>query len=269
MGNNRIGRRADADLPCVRDTLVYSSHGRPILGAVAIGLGIWIVVDDPSFLELAKLNQLDDAGRSVVENGAYVIITGGCAVLLFGILGIVGATLENACLIGTYVALIAVILSLEVAAAVLGIVFKQEWERSLETLVQDNIKDKYDEKSSDTFTVALNTFHQQFQCCGFLNSSDFNYAVKWNKTLANGTEVSVPSSCCKALNETHQVLCTLTPASSNSYTTGCKEALEDLFLRYQGVIIGVGIAIVAGELCLLVLALCLICNVVSNKYSLD
>lgn len=28
-------------------------------------------------------------------------------------------------------------------------------------LVQDNIRDKYDDRSSDTFTVALNTFHKQ------------------------------------------------------------------------------------------------------------
>lgn len=39
----------------------------------------------------------------------------------------------------------------------------------------------------------------QFQCCGVDNYTDFNDAVKWNRTLLGGT-ADIPPTCCKLKN---------------------------------------------------------------------
>ena len=72
-----------------------------IFGIVAAGLGIWITLDDPSFMHFTHLDELELFDTSYVKTSSYVIIAGGFAMSLFGVLGIVAAATGSLILLAT------------------------------------------------------------------------------------------------------------------------------------------------------------------------
>lgn len=66
-----------------------------LFGLVAAGLGIWIAMDDPSFMHFTHLDEIELFDTSYVKTGSYIIVAGGFGVALFGILGIVAAATES------------------------------------------------------------------------------------------------------------------------------------------------------------------------------
>lgn len=238
-----------------------------IFGAVAVGLGIWIALDNPSFLALTQLDGLAVVDQSFVKSGAYVIIAGGAAIFVFGIIGIVGTLRENACLLGMYVATLTTVIALEVAAIVLGIVYQSIWKEKLDTIIQKNIREEYDglKNTKDWFTMNFDLVQRELGCCGHNNSDDFKLATKWNETASDGSRYTVPAACCKSNNYTVQggvsevEQCMKSPTPDNANLKGCKTALEELFNKYEHVIIGVASAAVACQFLMLILALILLC----------
>uniref|UniRef100_A0A0L8G4V2 Tetraspanin n=1 Tax=Octopus bimaculoides TaxID=37653 RepID=A0A0L8G4V2_OCTBM len=74
-------------------------------GAISIGLGLWIILDDVSSLAFTKVNELQRLEPSIVELGAYVVIAGGCAAFMFGFLAILSVCSESKCCL-TFVSMI-------------------------------------------------------------------------------------------------------------------------------------------------------------------
>ncbi|KAK3088564.1 hypothetical protein FSP39_020686, partial [Pinctada imbricata] len=200
-----------------------------VFGAVAIGLGIWVAVDDPTFVALTHMDELSVIDQSYVLNGAYVIMAGGAAIFIFGLMGIIAACSANACLLGT-------------------------WEKHLDQAIENKLKEEYNGlwNSENSFTKHFDNI--QKSCCGFQNSSDFELTTNWNKTLDDGNTAVVPLACCKLKNSTsvgndtssaaQRIDCQASPTDENSFSMGCKEKIEDVFEKYQAIIIGVTVTLV-------------------------
>lgn len=70
------------------------------IGAVAIGLGIWVLVEEPDVLELSSLRELTVMDQSYLLTSVYLVITAGAAILVFGIVGMVATNAQSACCLG-------------------------------------------------------------------------------------------------------------------------------------------------------------------------
>jgi hypothetical protein len=64
-------------------------------------LGIWIALDDPSFMHFTHLDEIELFNTSYVKMSSYLIIAGGFGTAMFGILGIVAAATESMKLLAT------------------------------------------------------------------------------------------------------------------------------------------------------------------------
>lgn len=78
---------------------MYLSRSQAI-GAVAIGLGIWVLVEEPDVLELSSLRELTVMDQSYLLTSVYLVITAGAAILVFGIVGMVATNAKSACCLG-------------------------------------------------------------------------------------------------------------------------------------------------------------------------
>ena len=72
-----------------------------LLGAAALGLGIWAYVDKNKMAVLAKVgaDNTDFNITGLLESAAIVLMVGGAAILLIGFLGCCGAFKESQCLL--------------------------------------------------------------------------------------------------------------------------------------------------------------------------
>ncbi|CAC5365255.1 unnamed protein product [Mytilus coruscus] len=202
---------------CIKVTIILVNIPVALFGLVAAGLGIWIALDDPSFMHFTHLDEIELFDTSYVKTGSYIIVAGGFGVALFGILGIVAAATESMILLAAYTMLIALAMAVEVAATVLGVVFKHTVESTMEKAIGRSIKEEFDgvADSENTFTIHFNAVQQKLQCCGFNNSADFSTATKWNTTVNNVTQ-QIPPACCKNMTLSDQ--CVSNPTPVNSYT---------------------------------------------------
>ncbi|XP_014784185.1 tetraspanin-18 [Octopus bimaculoides] len=238
-------------------------------GAISIGLGLWIILDDVSSLAFTKVNELQRLEPSIVELGAYVVIAGGCAAFMFGFLAILSVCSESKCCLTFYIAVIASALTLQVSSATMGFMFKDKWQNHLENEVLQEISSSFDGKvnSNNTFTQILNSFQITFECCGVNNYTDFERANLWTKNY-NGTTTIIPLSCCRDRRITTD--CLTSPNGKNSYIEkGCKQTITDLVTRYHGVLIAVSLTILVLECLSLYFSLTFLGIIVSKEYELD
>lgn len=240
-------------------------------GAVAIGLGLWIALDEETFISFTKIDELERLEPSIVQLAAYILVAGGGAALIFGFLAITAVSLENNCLLSFYIAIITLAFSLQVTTATVGFIFKENWERHIVREIRQEIITEFDGKlnSNNTFTRILNSFQIMFECCGVNNYTDYEKTTKWDKWMLNTSFVMrIPPSCCRNRKAVED--CLLYPTAKNSYIKkGCKVAVADLLTRYHGILIGMSITIFSLEFFSIVLSLAFLGIIVSKKYDLD
>ncbi|RMX59693.1 hypothetical protein pdam_00012079 [Pocillopora damicornis] len=83
-----------------------------IFGCVLVGVGAWVLVDSGDYVTLTK--------EVPYATGPRVLIAAGALVAIVAFLGCCGAWKENRCMLVIFFILLLVILSLEIAAGVLG-----------------------------------------------------------------------------------------------------------------------------------------------------
>ncbi|XP_046331188.1 tetraspanin-8-like [Haliotis rufescens] len=258
---------------CLKFCIVFINVIILLAGGAALGVGIWIVIDEDSFFNTLYPHLLDVStiDKEFLRHAAIVLATGGAGTVFFALLGIAAAVTSSTCLLGLYITVITLVIAVEVAAVILGIVFKKAWERELENELNNSMKMKYG-PPSDGFTTAMNLLQAKKMCCGWTNGSDYVMTgSQWNRTLGDGSSATIPDSCCKMENATLVMAnCTTEPTADNSYfNQGCKSSLSDLFVNYQACIIGFGAGIAGLEFFMLLLAIVLIANNDSNKYNMS
>uniref|UniRef100_A0A8D0HP02 Tetraspanin n=1 Tax=Sphenodon punctatus TaxID=8508 RepID=A0A8D0HP02_SPHPU len=148
---------------------------------------------------------------------AVIIICVAVVMFIIGLVGCCGTIRESRVGLGIFLVIILMIFIAEVAAFVLGFIYKEKVKSDVQGTMQ-TVFQKYDGKSSETHIVDY--LQQQLQCCGVSNYSDWT-ATQWFNSTGND---SVPLSCCKQdMNST----CT-GRLSEPQYlnTQGCAEKVE-------------------------------------------
>ncbi|XP_062611009.1 tetraspanin-18-like [Saccostrea cucullata] len=264
-------------ISCLKCLIIVCNVPVIAIGTVAMGLGIWVLLENPSVLELSSVRELSIMDQSYLLTSIYLVITAGAAIFVFGIVGIIATHSQSACCIGFYAGVLSLILCVEVAGCTLGVVFKDSWNTHLDAAIYRNIRTEYD-GSADTqnyFSRHMNTIHTSLSCCGYGNVSDFLQSTSWNRTLDDGTLAEVPISCCLPQNNSTlpsvkgNIDCRKNPDSTNSYTNPCEAQLKELYLRFEIIIISCTAALGLCQLMMLVLALTMMCFLMKNDTYYD
>ncbi|XP_020639033.3 tetraspanin-1 [Pogona vitticeps] len=213
-------------------------------GGVLLGIGIWVSVDSGSFL-----NIFGPLSTSVMQfvNVGYLLIAIGAVLFVLGFLGCCGAQKESKCLLIMFFSIVLIIFIIEVAAAVVALVYTSLAEIILQGTVVQLLKTQYN-KTSDVTTV-WDTTMKDLKCCGLSNYTDFNDS--YYTTHHSGM---YPPFCCNSSDP-----CSATVAEKSN-VPGCFPQLLSEIRRNAGVVGGVAAGICALEIAAMVVAMYLYCR---------
>ncbi|KAG8132341.1 hypothetical protein E2320_010214 [Naja naja] len=120
---------------------------RVLGGATLLGIGIWVTVDSKSFLSI--FGTLSASVLQFVHVG-YLLIAIGAVLFLLGFLGCCGAQKESKCLLIMFFSIILIIFIIEVAGAVVALVYTSLAETVLQATVAKLLKDDYGKRNPVT-----------------------------------------------------------------------------------------------------------------------
>ncbi|XP_068717769.1 CD63 antigen-like [Montipora capricornis] len=145
-----------------------------VFGCVLIGYGAWALI------KFGDYSTITEGSYAV---GSKVMIAAGVFIALISFFGCCGAWKENRCLLIIFFICLLVILSLEIAVAVLGYTNRNKVENEFDVEVKQAIKDKYvgDQPTKD----AIDGLQREESCCGWKHYTDW-----FNSTFDQG-DVSV------------------------------------------------------------------------------
>ncbi|XP_034507018.1 tetraspanin-1-like [Ailuropoda melanoleuca] len=212
-------------------------------GATLLGIGIWVSVDSKSFLQI-----FGTLSANVLQfvNVGYLLIALGSVLFVLGFLGCCGAQKESKCLLIMFFTIILIIFIVEVAGAVVALVYTTLAETILQGTVTQVLKNEYG-KSKD-ITEVWNTTMKELKCCGMLNFTDFNdsfYVKKYNE---------YPEYCCVS-----QAPCNESVAEISA-VNGCFHQILTEIRKNAGVVGGVAAGICALEIAAMTVAMYLYCR---------
>lgn len=155
--------------------------------------------------------------KDVSASGAPILVTAiGVIVFLVAFFGCCGAWKENFCMLTVFAIFMMVIIIAEIAAAILGYIYRGK----VTNVVQDSLADMISNynTSSQEFRDAVDQLQQSLKCCGVNSSAD------WRSYSTEGN--TVPDSCC--ITSTSGCGQGAMSDASKVFQTGCQEAVETL-----------------------------------------
>ncbi|XP_077380830.1 tetraspanin 34a isoform X2 [Festucalex cinctus] len=191
---------------------------------------------------------------SQVANVGYLLIGVGAVLLVIGFLGCCGAVKESRCMLLTFFSIVLIIFLIEVAGAIMLLVFKDLAETVFDSLEDEVKKSLVTEYGRDESLTSLwNSTMEGFMCCGYKNYTDFN-GSPFN--VQNGGVY--PSQCCNgtSIGET----CTQSAAhlaSELKMVDGCFDKLLQFIEENSTIIAGVALGIAALEIAAMVVSMVL------------
>ncbi|XP_040001005.1 tetraspanin-1-like isoform X2 [Xiphias gladius] len=222
-----------------------------LAGAAILGVGVWVKVDSGSLL--AILDNADDApsGISQLVNVSYLLMAVGAVLLVIGFLGCCGAVRESRCMLLTFFSIVLIIFIIEVAGAVVLLVFQGLADQlllGLEDEVLSSIEKDYGR--IDSLTSLWNATMEEFKCCGFKNYTDFDGSPFYTEHGGN----VYPPTCCNATLS--MGICDKNNAHF-SMVNGCFDKLLQLIEDNAVIIAAVALAIAALEIAAMVVSMVL------------
>ncbi|XP_006794142.1 CD63 antigen [Neolamprologus brichardi] len=192
-------------MKCVKYLVFFFNFIFWLCGLALIVVGIMVQVS------LNKTLKITDPTASAAP---IILIGVGVVIFFISFFGCCGAFKENHCMVATFAVLLSLIVIVEIAAAIVGYVFRNK----LSTIVHDSFTDmisKY-EKGAPEFRETVDNLQHNLKCCGVNSSSDW-------KGFGSVVD-SVPDSCCK--NVTKGCGKGTMTDSDKVYQQGCSAAME-------------------------------------------
>lgn len=213
---------------------------------------------------LNDFNVADFVGDATL---AFIIL--GAFFFVLGILGCVGACCQVKCMLVIYVVFLVLLLLVEVTFIILIFAVRSEVDSWIKTPFKKAVKEDYKGiNATDSISIAINFVSVEFKCCGVDNYADFNSSQHWRKET-NVTNPVIPAICCKNKTESETTSCVQNPTTNNSYMNqGCYEAIENWLNDNQNLMIGVGAAVLAIEVLLMIFSL-IVCKTSGKKEEYD
>lgn len=225
-----------------------------ILGSTIMGFGLWILLDNQSFIAVLQDSSI------ALKVGSYILIGVGSFSMILGFLGCLGAIYEIRCLLGLYFTCLLLILLAQVAAAVL-IYFQRDVLRSQTTGIVTKIVANYPGENKTT-EQAWDYIQRTMHCCGWEGKMDWesNHIMKNNSGL-------YPCSCHNSsfpVNISQSGFCEASSSEWPIYEKGCLGNVESWLFTNYGVILGICLGVAVIELLGMILSMGL-CKIVHQE----
>lgn len=197
----------EGGLKCVKYLVFFFNFIFWLCGLALIVVGVLVQVS------LHNTLMIKDASAS---GAPILLIALGIIVFLIAFFGCCGAWKENFCMLTMFAILMSVIIIAEIAAAILGYIYRGK----VSNVVQDSLADMISNynNSSPEFRDTVDKLQHDLKCCGVNSSAD------WRSFSSEGN--TVPDSCCIVMTQG----CgqgAMTDASK-VFQKGCHEAVEML-----------------------------------------
>jgi len=228
-----------------------------IVGAILLGVGIWVLVDRNAveLLHVATVSTSD----SLVRGSAITLVVAGAFVFFIAFFGCFGACRESPCMLMTYAVIVGFLFVIQITAGILGAVFKDQIIDELSSSMNQTVTSKYGQPGFNETTQSFDYMQRYFKCCGVIDGPEEWQYSSWGKTH----QEPVPITCCVLTNTDridevpvakNETLCYSYATNQTDTTTGkeyvhyegCKPQLEDWVVGHAAILIGVafGLAIV-------------------------
>ncbi|NWT43828.1 TSN1 protein, partial [Chroicocephalus maculipennis] len=219
-------------------------------GGTLLGVGIWVAVDDQSFVDI--FGGLSSTVVQVVYVGYFLIVIG-AILLVIGFLGCYGAQKDSKCLLMMFFSVVLIIFIAEIAAAVVALVYTGLAETLLSAVVTPLLKEKYG--TDNSFTHVWNATMKEIKCCGLNNYTDFT-----NSTWYEHHKV-YPDACWMLSPPVVRELLPLAhPHPRGCLLQGCFHQILTEIKTNAGVVGGVAAGIAALEVAAMVVSMYLYCH---------
>lgn len=221
-----------------------------ILGAVILGFGVYTFLKIGDYASLSTVEFMT-ASRLFIGLGTIIVVVSFC--------GCCGAWKLSKCLLVMFFVLLLIIFGVEIAAAVLGYLKRNEVEDTLQNDLLKALQGQYGESDQVGITKAFNTLQEKEQCCGVMNYTD------WEKAkLYNGNHSVVPDSCCREMKAGCGNFAPGFVDKSKVWTKGCFSTMKDLIVTNLPLVAGVVIGVLVIQLLGMIFSMVLICAVNKN-----
>lgn len=169
-------------------------------GFIAIGLGIWTIVDKSFANELL--------GTNLYGGTSWIMVVTGLFVVIISCVGCLGAIKEVRCFLFLYIMMYFFIFVTMLAGGIIGYVFREKAEITIRNGMTSSLR-AYG--NYYPVTAAWDETQQRLKCCGIDTYRD------WKNFI--------PNSCCKAVRGIPQKCTNLeTQNDFTLYTRGCWKA---------------------------------------------
>lgn len=229
-----------------------------LFGAVIVGFGCWILLDNQTFIVALK-NSTD------VKLACYILIGVGAFPILISFLGCLGAIYEIRPLLSLYFSVLLLILITQFAAGAL-IYFQKDVVNEQISKVITKVLDKYSGNNSAT-EQAWDFIQTNMECCGWIDRTDWS----GNMIVVNSSQLLFPCSCHNIShnsgNFSDSGFCEAKTPDWPVYDVGCAASVETWLLTNIGVVLAVCLGVTLIELLGMILSICLCRNVHMEDYT--
>lgn len=203
-------------MSCAKAFLFFFNFIYLGVAAALIYVSVWLI---QTYGDYAKLTT---DMYTLVPTG--IIVGVGVLVLFTAILGCCGTCKENRCCLSVFFMFLLSILALEVAAGVLGYVYKNQAEDEVHKGLSF-AETRYN--TDQAYAKAFDALQKNLRCCGIDDPSS------WMNTTYYQTHHKLPPSCCF-----HTDTCTL--SGGHHFSKGCYDQLLEKFKENLSYILGTG-----------------------------
>ncbi|CAG7838311.1 unnamed protein product [Allacma fusca] len=182
-------RRDESEVSCCLKYLIFGFNVIFwLLGLFILGVGVWAWSEKETLSNLSRLTR-------VALDPAFLLVVVGTLTFIIGFTGCVGALRENTCLLAVYAIWLAAILLVEIAAGILGFIFK-DWIKGEATSGFQSFIVSYREDPDQQNLIDW-IQERWLQCCGIEGPRDWDKNVYFNCNSTAREACGVPFSCCK------------------------------------------------------------------------
>lgn len=223
-----------------------------LAGAAVLGVGVWAKVDTGSLLGFLSEVEGAPPGLDQLVNVSYLLIAVGAVLLVIGFLGCCGAVREHRCMLLLFFIIVLIIFIIEVAGAVILLVFQGLAAGLIGSLEEQIRQDIHDNYGLDNGVTSLwNATMIEFECCGFTNYTDFDDSPYY---VEHGGQF-YPFQCCNGTLVGNGACSTFGAQISN--VDGCFGKLVEFLEQNAVIIAAVALGIAALEIAAMVVSMVL------------
>ncbi|NWZ96975.1 TSN8 protein, partial [Nesospiza acunhae] len=160
-----------------------------VCGCIILGFSIWIRVSSAQ-----QVNACSHTS-TIVHGGANLLIAVGAIIMILGFLGCCGAVKESRCMLMLFFIALLLILILQVAAGILGAVYKPQVEATFNLTLSEGVSALQSTTGEyKEYQKEFQKLQKMYQCCGWKHGGeDWGQNFDKQKDICQ-CEVEKPSS---------------------------------------------------------------------------